>query len=183
MNDTILSKEELNLLASLVHAPIRQLVWDLDAIYFIQASRTIRVESFDGVPATPNPVRNVEAVALRVSEIEETPVFRSAGEDGHYYVVVDTNTRIESIAVVRTALCMPTEQIVHPRRGCIGGTLTLCDCGILIATARGFVPAVQRDNSFGFHLWGAPRLFSREEVEVELETDYETRALTSLANA
>ena len=174
MAEFLISPAERQLLAQLIGTVARQLVWDLNAIYIVTADGTIKIEVQDCRPDSPVPGPFDEMFGLAVFPEPSGPTFRSGGEDGMWYRVVAQESTITGIALARTVLLMPEERIVHPLRvDGEPGMPNLVDCGVLIETAAGVLPGVQRDNCFGFETWREVRLYTRDEVDRILGADYE----------
>lgn len=85
---------------------------------------------------------------------------------------------VERVEVVRTGIAMPGERVWAVSAAAAPGSIvTPCDCGILITTPAGVLPAVQTENAYGFMNWPEVRLYERAEVERLLGDCYEISAL------
>lgn len=176
--DLLLTSPARAQLANLVGTRVRQLVWDLNAIYLVGASGALKVEAETRTPSSPDPSEFDEAACLAVGPETDGLVFRDAGEEGHWYRVVAADVLVERVEVVRTGLAMPGERVwALTAPAPPGSTVTPCDCGILITTPAGVLPAVQTENAYGFMNWPEVRLYERAEVERSLGDRYQILAL------
>jgi hypothetical protein len=173
---TLAPEEESALLHQVGKAPV-QLVWDLNAVFFVGVAGTLTVETFADCPTEVASDEFDEVVFIRVSDDARGFRFCNEGEDGYWYRVVANNSPILSIEVARTCTTFPSGDTVSPASAECCGRSVLTDAGIIITLAEGIVPAVQLGTSFGYAVWPEPRLYSRDEVMETLGADFEIRLL------
>lgn len=170
----LLTSDDRNLLGTLLGAHIEQLVWDINAIYFVQRDRTLEVRALEDRPPEPDAGALDEAVYLSVGIASDAGPFHQQGEDGYWYRVVAQDVRIESFEVVRCYVGTPGSWIIPPRDlATTDRTVTPVDCGLLVTTSAGLIPAVQVGQSFGFAQWPEVRPYARADVLAALADDYE----------
>jgi hypothetical protein len=165
--ESILSPTELQILQSITVETPRQVVWDINALYFVYAAYAIKVEADGEVPHPEH--RDEEVVCLRVEKLDPPPHFAPLGEPEHWYRVMCENTPVDRLELVQAAVEIPGERVV-PRTG--GGAFP-ADVGLFVYTGLGVIPAVQLENVFGFHNWiGAPKWFPPEQALSTLPSEY-----------
>ncbi|WP_444677956.1 hypothetical protein [Halomonas sp. E19] len=170
----VLSSAELHLLAGLQGLPVRQLIWDLNAIYFVSNQHTLKLEALADRPPTSDADRYDEASYICVHEPETSGPFSDAGEEGYWYRVLARDIRVDKVELVRSYIGTPGSVLIRPNhRELSSVTVTPADCGALITTELGILPAVQLGHSFGFSHWPELRFYSRGEVKSELDGNYE----------
>lgn len=172
-----LSDIEVSQLRKIIGTECAQLVWDLHAVYFVQHPTVTAVEAVADSPISADPMG--EVMHVRVAAVSPAPRFVKAGEPGFWYKVLAERVRIESIDVVRTAVTLPAETIAHPSSAPRGAFIA--DCGVLVRTPLGVLPAVQMEDIFGFYNWSSepPRWYTDEEVRQNLGPSYEVRHVGS----
>jgi hypothetical protein len=173
MSDLLLGAEDRDRLLALVGRNIDQLVWDLNAIYFVTAPRTVKLEADVRIPPSPEASEYAEAACLRVDDDNEPHPFQRTGKHDYWYRIVAEHVKIINFELVRTGILMPAETVwALDRQPPDRGVLSPCDCGVLITTSQGVLPAVQRRNAFGFMNWPAVRLYDRAEALRLLDDSY-----------
>lgn len=176
--DFILTAADEHLLGRLVGTLVRQIVWDLNALYLVGTEEAVKVEVLADVP--PAEVRTDEydeLVYVRPGTVMPTPTFRNDGEEGYWYNVIAIDERIRAIEVARTMVCYPSGTIRHPGRFSTDQRVVTADVGVVVTLSQGVVPAVVRDNSFGFAALPEIRIYRREELAELLRDKYELRSL------
>ncbi len=174
--NVLLSAAEHRLLVSLQGTPVAQLVWDINAIYVVESDRTVKVSAIADRPSAADADTYDEATFIGVSIDRNSRTFHSQGEPGRWYQVVAESSRIVQIEIVRSYIGTPGSWLVPPaERETTAKTVTPVDCGILITTPEGVLPAVQLGHSYGFAVWPEVRLYTREEVLTSLADKYEVR--------
>lgn len=173
----ILSTEQRDILRNVVGSTCDQIVWDINAVYFVARDIATKVEAVSDAPLEDD--RTEEVLHLSVEVVRPAPSFSQPTEDGHWYQVIGRNLRVDRIELVRTAVILPGESITAPATA--PPSAFVADCGVLVHTSRGILPAVQLENSFGFHNWGneAPRCCSATDVMNQIGGAYERVALAA----
>jgi hypothetical protein len=183
MHDLLVPPEQLAFLARLRGARVRQLVWDLNAIYFVLDDATVKVEAQSDRPPGAVAEEFDEASYLVVAPDPHAGPFYDAGEEEYWYRVVGRDITIEQIEVVRAYVGIPGAFFLAPGQAPpMPATVAPVDCGLLITTAAGVLPAVQLGLSFGFMHWPEQRWYSRAEVEQELAGRYEIFSVPDAAS-
>lgn len=163
-----LTHSEERILASCVGSVFDQIVWDLNAVYLVSADTAcIKIEVVADVP--PPGVRSDEydeVVFIRVDSFAPAPHFDSAGEEGFWYRVVASESRIRNVEIARAALCFPSGIVSSPNSIRDEDLYVLVDAGVLLTLDNDLiVPAVSLFNSFRFAMWPDARLYERAEVD------------------
>lgn len=170
-----LAPTAIEMLRDLCGRVVEQVVWDINAVYFVEQHNALKVEAQAERPESPAPDESDELLCLTAERLEQAPRFYSGGEEGFWYKVLGENVRILGIDLVRTSILFPSETLAHPsaweENPQIG--VNIVDCGLLVHMEEGILPAVQRQNSFGFHSWPEIRLYKSSEVEAVLGPDYQ----------
>ena len=166
------TRHGLELLQRLVGKTIDQLVWDLNAVYFVAGKSTIKVETAAAAPIDGKP--NAEVMYITVeNERSRWRRFRVGGQRGYWYKVLATNKRIDNIELARTTVRLPSEVPQFPEIPVPQGEQAfVADAGILVSVEGAVVPAIQLHNWFGYSMWAEPRLFTRDEALAELDNCY-----------
>lgn len=172
-----LSGKQLNMLRSVVGVVCDQIVWDINAVYFVFAGGATKVGAVAAAPLKHDPTE--EVMHLSVERVQPAPTFVVHAEEGFWYRVLGSGLRVEHIELVRTAVILPGETITAPATA--PSSAFIADCGVLVHTAAGILPAVQMDASYGFHNWSReqPRWHSKEEVLGQLGEAYEFVAVAA----
>jgi len=174
ISDLLLSSTDRAHLVRLVGSRVRQLVWDINAIYFVGDNGVLNVTADIRTPPSPTPHVFDEAACLTVGTETQARRFRDEGEYGYVYRVVATDVLVERVEIVRTGIVMPGEEVwALTAPAPPDSIVTPCDCGILITTPFGVLPAVQTENVYGFMNWVELRLYERAEVALVLGEHYE----------
>lgn len=174
MDALTLSSEETERLMALLNLTVRQVVWDINAVYLVAHTGTTKFETVVRRPESPQPGEYDEAATIAVESLVKSPTFCNVGEEGFWYKVVAQDVVINHIEVVRTAVRMPGETLVAPHSRQEEGTaINACDCGVLVTTSAGVLPAVQVNNAFGFHNWPEVRMYKRDEIARVLDARYQ----------
>lgn len=180
--DFTLTAADEHLLAKVVGTRVRQIVWDLNALYLVGAGDALKVEVLaDAPPAEVRTDEYDELAYVHVEIVVPPPSFRSEGEEGYWYKVVAIEEEIRVIEVVRTTVCYPGGTIRRPGQSSGGQCCVTADVGVVVTLSHGVIPAVARDNSFGFATWPEVRVYQREEVGDLLREKYELRPLQPAA--
>jgi hypothetical protein len=168
MSSFTLNSHQRSLLLTLV-GKRAQLVWDINAIYVVSHTRTVKIEALTDIPVAGT---WTDVAYLAVSE-EPLRSFEAPTPEPFAYTIVADNALINSVSLVRTTVLVPQETIQHPAEPVPSDAHAFAtDCGVLITTPEGILPAVQFQNSFGFSFVLEQRLYSAPEVEDLLERHY-----------
>ncbi len=174
MKSFLLSAEEVRILQSLVSIQVSQIVWDLDAFYFVLTDKIIKVEIEVAVPESEEPYEYDEVFYIEVKEINENTVFCSTGEEGFWYKVIKENETVLKIKLVRTIIKFPEETLINPDLADWNApSLNFVNCGLLFYVKDGVVPAVVFENSFGFDNCDKIEIYQEEEIIEELGEKYQ----------
>lgn len=175
MRDFTLTSSHETLLGQLVGRHVRQIVWDLNALYVIRDRSALKVEVFADWPGSDVTADNHEEIVfIRPWQITPAPVFRATGEEGYWYTVVAEEADILGVEIVRMTVVFPSGRSVN----CSVGTKSvIADVGVILTLREGVVPAVLLGNSFGFATWPEIRIYRREEVMQILGNACHLRAL------
>lgn len=178
----ILTADDERVLGTLIGACVRQIVWDLNALYLVVAENALKVEVVAEVP--PVEVRTDqydEVVYVQLKLVMPAPTFRDEGEEGFWYKVVACREEIRAVEIARTTVWY--RGTIRPPGPVAGGDerCVIADVGVVITLSSGVIPAVVRDNSFGFATWPEIRIYSREELPELLGSNYELRAVQPAA--
>jgi hypothetical protein len=173
-----LTDAEERLLASCVGSTFHQIVWDLNAVYLVTGETgCIKIEVVADAP--PRGIRcddYDEIVFIRMESLAPSPHFELAGEEGFWYRVVASESRIRAIEIARAAVGFPSGVVSSPDTTNGEGAHVIADAGVLITLEDDLVlPAVPLFNSFGFATWPETRLYQRAEVDALLEGKYSLR--------
>jgi hypothetical protein len=180
MDQLLLSPEHQAHLAALAGTRVRQLVWDLNAIYFVGEHSTLKVEALSDRPPAPDAEKFDEAAYIAV-EAAAPGEFENEGAEGYWYRVLARDVVIERLELVRAYIGTPGSWLIKPGQSARnGGSISPVDCGVLITTPSGVLPAVQLGHSFGFFHWPETRFFTRDEVQATLNGDYEILPLSEV---
>jgi hypothetical protein len=176
MTSFLLQDQELDFLRDLGGQTIRQLVWDINAVYVCGVRDVIKIEAQADCPL--GDASSGEVVYLSVGRDESGHVFEQPTPAPFAYALVASETSIDWVALVRTTVLLPSEVTRSPKSRVPTSEATFqTDCGVLLGTARGVLPAVQFGNSFGFMYLPGKRLYSPSEVEMLIGSEYEVIAL------
>lgn len=110
-----------------------------------------------------------------------SPSFLNDGEEGYWYKVVAIDEEIRAIEVARTMVCYPSGTIRRPGQSSGDQRGVTADVGVVVTLSHGVVPAIVKDNSFGFATWPEVRIYQRQELEELLREKYEFRPLPPAA--
>lgn len=172
-----LTPAEEKILGRLVGKRVRQLVWDLNAVYFVTDGDVLKVETLADHPGHVSSDRYDEVMFIRVGVDERPPQFEDDGEAGHWYKVVARESQILNIEVARTAVVYPASVPRHPDSVAADERRVFADAGILVTLADGVLPGILLSNSFGFATWPEVRLYTRDEALQWLRNDFALRQL------
>jgi hypothetical protein len=178
--DFTLTATDEHLLGRLIGTRVRQIVWDLNALYIVGAEEALKVEVLaDAPPIEVRTDQYEELVYVDLETIVPPPSFRNDGEEGYWYKVVAIDEEIRGVEVARTMVCYPSGTTRRPDRFLADERGVTADVGVLVTLSRGIVPAVVCENSFGFATWPEVRVYQREELAELLREKYVLRALQS----
>ncbi len=174
MSSFTLSEQERSCLLSLLGMRTR-LVWDINAVYLVAPLGTVKVEAVTDVPVAGT---WVDVAYLHVSTGQVRDDFPAPAPPPFAYDVIDGDALVEAISIVRTTVLVPDDRIQSPLDPVPPGAQAFAtDCGALIATPRGILPAVQFRNTFGFCFLAEHRFYQDSEVDALLGNDYEIEPL------
>jgi hypothetical protein len=164
---TILTTAERELLLRVLHEVPRAIVWDVNAVYFVLANTTIKVEASAETPVPSFP--DQEVMCIRTSVVSPAPHFLRKGEPPHWYRVMCENEPVVRLEIIRAAVRIPREEVVATD----DPAAIIADVGVLVHTRLGIIPAVQLDNAFGFQYWPGSREWALPaEVESRISPEY-----------
>src|SRR5690349_20864487 len=98
MYSLLLPSDQRTLLRGLLGCRVRQLVWDLNAVYFVgapEATQTVKLECAADRPPASDAAEYDEAVYLVAELAPDAGPFHRDGEAGYWYRVVAEEARIE----------------------------------------------------------------------------------------
>lgn len=170
---TTLHHASLQSLRSLIGQIADQIVWDINAIYVLNNAGGIKIEALSVGPVSPESDSFDEVFPVTVQSLNEPMHFLPQGEPGYAYRVLAANERITAVDIVRTCIRFPSEEIMPPSNfndAEVG--MNLVDCGVIIHTSAGALPAVQFHPAFGFGI-EAPCGLMRAEQAMSLPYGYD----------
>lgn len=174
MKSFILGEGEIKILQSLINIQISQIVWDIDAFYFVLTDKIIKVEIEVAVPESVEPHEYDEVFYISVKEANKNTAFHSLGEEGFWYKVIKENEIISNIKLVRTIVQFPEEILTKPELAENNTQgMNYVTCGLLFYVNDGVIPAIMFENSFGFDNCNKIDVYQEDKILSELSENYQ----------
>jgi hypothetical protein len=130
-------------LGRLIGTRFDQLVWDLNAVYLVQADESTKIGLTCAAVESRQTGQREEIHPLTVSAYPTTERFVEDGESGFAYWVVATDETITGIDLIRGAVRFPPWELVRPSSVPAGEPdVFVFDGGVFVHTTAGVLAAI-----------------------------------------
>jgi len=107
-----LDPHSLQILKALIGTRVDQIVWDINAVYLVEPTRTTKIEADNAIPEwSGRGTAEVFPITVRVLQRMQ---FAPEGESRKIYRVMAENVVISNVELVRVGVQFGPEKVVHP---------------------------------------------------------------------